>query len=271
MNTFNLSRLWFSFAFDNPEVKPVHTALYFWILERGNTSGWKRIIDIQTEKSMDCLGITDWRTYKNALQFLVDNKFILWIEKSKNQYTCNRVSIASLDGEISESYKNASANYAEADAEAIVEALAEAYAEADVEAIAEALQSYINLKTNKPINPKTKKGNGASAPKTKPLTKQEKFQQVVAAELETLDEEHQSFWHKFDNWYTEKNFKKVTKIPDQLTPLQFYKLLEFCHVSWIRDRLDYMENRQKLNYQSIYLTLLNWIKKDVPTTWTTKD
>ncbi|MHC2993820.1 hypothetical protein OB13_20380, partial [Pontibacter sp. HJ8] len=143
MNTFILSRKWFSFAYEHVEAKPVHTSLYFWIIERGNACGWKKIIDIQTEKSMECLGVTDWRTYKNALQFLHDSGFIIWVEKSKNQYTCNRITIVEQEEEVAESYATASAKNAGADAEAVAEAIVEAYAEADVEAIAEALQSYI--------------------------------------------------------------------------------------------------------------------------------
>jgi hypothetical protein len=157
MSGYDLSRLWFSFAFENPDVKPVHTALFFWIVERANASGWKKVIDIQTEKSMESLGITDWRTYKNGLQFLHDNNIIAWLEKSKNQYTCNKVSLLIGEADIGESYKNAYTFFAEPNAEAIAEALVEAYDEAYVEAIAEALQSYINLKTLKPKNPKTEK------------------------------------------------------------------------------------------------------------------
>src|SRR5690606_36062767 len=104
MNSYNLSRQWFSFAYENSKVKPVYTALYFWIIERANSSGWKKLIDIQTEKSMECLGITDWRTYKNALQFLSENGFILWVEKSKNQFTCNRISLVENTFELAEAF-----------------------------------------------------------------------------------------------------------------------------------------------------------------------
>jgi len=169
MNSYNLSRIWFSFAYENAGVKPVHTALYFWILERGNASGWKKIIDIQTEKSMECLGVTDWRTYKSALQFLSDNGFIMWVEKSKNQYTCNKVTLIQEPSEIGQAYKNASALNVKADAEAVAEALAEAYAEAEVKAIAEALQSYINLKTLKPIKPLNPKKEGETVAEATPL------------------------------------------------------------------------------------------------------
>lgn len=157
MSGYELSRKWFAFVYETKGVRPVHTALYFWIIERANASGWKSIIDIQTEKSMECLGVSDWRTYRNALQFLTDNGFVKWIEKSKNQYTCNRISLVGnmvIDGE---AMRNAYANNAEPDAEAIAEAIAEAYAKPYVKAIAEALQSYINPKTTKPLNKETSK------------------------------------------------------------------------------------------------------------------
>lgn len=216
MNSFNLSRLWFAFAYDNSAVKPVHTALYFWITERANASGWKKIVDIQTEKSMECLGITDWRTYKNALQFLADNGFIIWFEKSKNQYTCNRISIIENACEMGASYKNSNAQNAEANAEAIAEAIVEAYAEADVEAIAEALQSYINLKTNKPLNKKTLKPSSFDAPASKP----EKIPKLKTLHASAIENFCAIYLEKFHTKYIFSGAKDGTAIKQLLEKIK---------------------------------------------------
>jgi len=248
MNGYDLSRQWFSFAYENTEAKPIHTALYFWIVERANASGWKKAIDVQTEKSMECLGVTDWRTYKNALQFLADHNFIAWLEKSKNQYTCNRVAIVLKEGETCDSYRNAYANNAEPHAEAIAEAIAEAYAEPYVKAIAEALQSYINLKTNKPIKPKNKKTPPAAP---------------VDDLFEGLPEGFTDTWEKFQKLYLEK-YPAVAKLEKQLTPKELHALLQEYSKGEISSTLEAMENYKKVgNYRSVYLTLKKWIVREI--------
>ncbi|QCR24748.1 hypothetical protein [Pontibacter sp. SGAir0037] len=150
MNGYELEKAFWPYAFEEPRIKAPHVAIYHWIVHRANKSGWKKVVDIQTELSMETLGITDWRTYKNALQFLHDCGLIVWVEKSRNQYTCNKVSLTGKWLSETDSYKLASAQNVEADVKAIVEAIVEAHPRATVEAIAEALQSYINPETNKP-------------------------------------------------------------------------------------------------------------------------
>lgn len=141
-NVFKLTKDFYALAYSEAhKIKPIDHALYFWIVERANRSGWKKVIDIQSELSMETLGVTDWRTYSKSLLRLEEFKLIKWVFRNKNQYTCNRVEL------VFASTKNAEAN---------VEANVKASAEAHVEANAEALQSYLNLKTNKLENLKTK-------------------------------------------------------------------------------------------------------------------
>lgn len=94
MNSYDLSRSWFNFAFENPEkVKPNHTALYFFIVEHCNRLGWKDKFGLPTTMAKDAIGIRNYRTYINTLNDLVDFGFIRMIEKSKNQYSSNMVAI----------------------------------------------------------------------------------------------------------------------------------------------------------------------------------
>lgn len=94
MNGYELSRVWFDFCFENPEViRPNHTALYFFAIEHCNRLGWKEKFGFPTEMAKEAIGIKNYRTYTNTLNDLVDWGFITMIEKSKNQYSANIIAI----------------------------------------------------------------------------------------------------------------------------------------------------------------------------------
>ncbi|MDT0642268.1 hypothetical protein RM553_05420 [Zunongwangia sp. F363] len=94
MNGYEFSRIWFDYSFLNPgKVKPVHTAIYFFAIERCNRLGWKDEFGFPTDLAMEALGIKNYRTYIGALQDLVDWGFITWIQKSSNQYTANVIAL----------------------------------------------------------------------------------------------------------------------------------------------------------------------------------
>lgn len=93
-NIYNLSRKWFDFAYENPElIKPNHTAVYFFTIEHCNRLGWKDKFGLPSTMSMEAIGIKSYNTYINALNDLVDWGFIKMIEKSKNQYSANIVAL----------------------------------------------------------------------------------------------------------------------------------------------------------------------------------
>ncbi|MGB7842225.1 MAG: hypothetical protein WBL21_05500 [Salinimicrobium sp.] len=94
MNGYEFSRIWFDFSFVNSgKVKPVHTAIYFFAIERCNRLGWKEEFGFPTDLAMEALGIKNYKTYIRALQDLVDWGFIGWIERSSNQYTANVIAL----------------------------------------------------------------------------------------------------------------------------------------------------------------------------------
>ncbi|GHA48612.1 hypothetical protein GCM10007103_31930 [Salinimicrobium marinum] len=94
MNGYEFSRLWFDFSFVNPgKVKPVHTAVYFFAIERCNRLGWKEEFSFPTDLAMEALGIKNYKTYIGALQDLEEWGFIKWIQKSRNQYTANVIAL----------------------------------------------------------------------------------------------------------------------------------------------------------------------------------
>lgn len=94
MNSYELSRKWFDWCFENPEkISPNHTAMYFFIIEHCNRLGWKEKFGLPTTMVKDAIGIRNFRTYINTLNDLIDFGFIKMFEKSKNQYSSNIIGI----------------------------------------------------------------------------------------------------------------------------------------------------------------------------------
>ena len=100
MNGYELSRTWFDFCFENPEkIKPTHTAIYLFAVEHCNRLGWKKKFGLPTAAAMECLGIKNYKTYINSLEDIVEWQFIEWVEKSKNQYSANIITLANSNKE----------------------------------------------------------------------------------------------------------------------------------------------------------------------------
>lgn len=98
MNSYDLSRKWFDWSFENPErINPNHTALYFFIIEHCNRLGWKEKFGLPTTMAKEAIGIRSYNTYINTLNDLVEFGFVNLIEKSKNQYSSNIVALSNFN------------------------------------------------------------------------------------------------------------------------------------------------------------------------------
>ena len=93
MNSYELTRSWFNFAFENPNAKVHHTALFCWIIELNNRLGWKNEFGLPTNSTMEGLSIGNKLTYLNTLNDLSEWGFISIIKPSKNQYQSCIISI----------------------------------------------------------------------------------------------------------------------------------------------------------------------------------
>lgn len=94
VNSYQLSRNWFNFCFDNPDIiRPIHTAIYFFAIEHCNRLGWKEKFGFPSQMVMEAIGVKNWKTYSVALNEIVDFGFIKMIEISKNQYSSNIIAI----------------------------------------------------------------------------------------------------------------------------------------------------------------------------------
>ena len=95
MDIFKLSRNFFDWSFENPElITPTHSAIYFFAIEHCNRLWWKEKFWFPTSMAMEAIGIRKWETYNKAYRNLVEWGFIKEIEKSKNQYSSCIISIS---------------------------------------------------------------------------------------------------------------------------------------------------------------------------------
>ncbi|MCM4154752.1 hypothetical protein [Gramella sp. AN32] len=138
MNGYELSRAWFDFSFTNTcKVNPVHSAIFFFAIERCNRLGWKKEFGFPTDLAMEAVGIKNYKTYYRALQDLVEWGFIRWIQKSKNQYTANIIALVKID---------------DASPQALNKALSGHYTKQDSQQVQSNYRGIASI--NKPINHK---------------------------------------------------------------------------------------------------------------------
>jgi virulence-associated protein VapD len=98
MNSYDLSRSWFDWCFENPErINPNHSALYFFCIEHCNRLGWKEKFGLPTSMAKEAIGIRSYNTYKKTLDELVDFGFLTMIEISKNQHSSNIVALSNFN------------------------------------------------------------------------------------------------------------------------------------------------------------------------------
>ncbi len=95
MNSYELSRNFFNWCFENPDkISPNHAALYFFCIEHCNRLGWKDKFGLPTTMAKEAIGIRSYNTYITTLNELVEFGFIKLIEKSKNQYSSNIIALS---------------------------------------------------------------------------------------------------------------------------------------------------------------------------------
>lgn len=94
LSGYELSRNFFDWAFENPEkINPSHIAIFFFATEHQNRLGGKSKFGFPTQMVMDALGIKKYQTYIKYFNDLVDWGFFILVEKSRNQYSANIISI----------------------------------------------------------------------------------------------------------------------------------------------------------------------------------
>jgi len=93
-NGYSLTKEWFEFALCNPDiVSGNHTALYLWIVQVNNTTGWKEKFGLTVREGMDGMSCKSRTTYYKCFQNLLDWGFVTIVIPSKNQYQCNIITL----------------------------------------------------------------------------------------------------------------------------------------------------------------------------------
>lgn len=105
-------RNWFNWCFDNPDIiNPNHTALYMFCIEHNNRMGWKTKYGLPTTMAMEAIGIKSYNTYKKTFDDLIKFKFIILIERSKNQYSSNIIALSISDKALDKALDKATARH----------------------------------------------------------------------------------------------------------------------------------------------------------------
>lgn len=95
MNGYDLSRSWFDYCFENPEIiTPNHTAIFFFAIEHCNRLGWKAKFGFPTQMAMDAIGIKKHQTYIKYFNDICQWGFFILVQKSTNQYSANIISLS---------------------------------------------------------------------------------------------------------------------------------------------------------------------------------
>jgi hypothetical protein len=103
-NGYALSRAWFDFAFENPDlVNCNHTALYMWLIELNNRKGFVVKFPFNTEDACVACGVKNRKTIWKAMNELVDFGFVTMIHKSADRHKATVISIVN-NSVVSEGY-----------------------------------------------------------------------------------------------------------------------------------------------------------------------
>src|ERR1035437_4193781 len=143
MNSFELSRNWFNFCFENPEkISPNHTALYFFAIEHCNRLGDKEKFGLPTEMAKEAIGIKSWHTYIKTFNDIVEWGFFTLIERSKNQYSSNIIALIKNDKALDKALDKAMTKHASKQQQSTYQSN-------------DSIIKQINNQTNKQINKQT--------------------------------------------------------------------------------------------------------------------
>lgn len=126
MTGYELSRNWFDWAFENPDLNsPTHTATYMWIIDKWNRSGQVKKLVLPSSESMAAIGVKSYNTYIKVLQDLISYGFIEMVQKSKNQYTANIIAISEFNKALDKALDKAMIKHATKQSESTIQSTGE--------------------------------------------------------------------------------------------------------------------------------------------------
>ena len=95
MSGYELSRYWFDWVFENPDlVSSNDTALYLWLVEKNNRCGWSEKFSVSSTESMSACGFKTYPPYKKSFDRLIELGFIIMVKRSINQFQSNVIALS---------------------------------------------------------------------------------------------------------------------------------------------------------------------------------
>lgn len=200
MNGYELTRKWFDFKFENVDkCKSIHTDLYMYIVDLWNRLGNKEKFGLPTQVTMELLGIGSYNTYKKIYQDLVDWKFIIEVQKSKNQYQSRVIALSKNDKASDKALDKSN-----------IRALDEAPNKASDES-----SDVIDKQSNKVTKEQERGGTKKKSYRFKPPSQEEVYDFLIYKKLHpTLAKKEAKKYFDFyesKNWYVGKNKMKNWK------------------------------------------------------------
>ena len=209
MNGYELSRSWFDFSFENPElISPIHGAIFFFAIEHCNRMGWKKKFGFPSRMAMDAIGVKSYHTYIKAFSDLVDWGFFELVKKSKNQYSSNIIALSKYNKALDKALDKAISKHASKHSQSTHQST----------------NSINKPLTNKQINHKPE---NKARPKSFEVLKDYFFENIQDIDVAQIEAE------KFMDYY-ESNGWKVGKNP--------IKDWRACVRSWCKKRNEFKRN-----------------------------
>ena len=218
MSSYDLSRAYFDWSFENPEhCNPVMAAIYFYAIDKNNKLGWKEKFGFPSQDAMDTLGIKSYKTYILNLRKLIEFGFITMVQKSTNQNTANIISLtkpkkktqkSALDRTIMMQGKYQSEYQSDDQSES------KATAKASPKQLPKQVQSKysidkpLNKETNKPLNQETIKLISIEISDSENLevvSKNQKKEKKENSAKEKKDSPHNGMVKVWYEWFEEQN------------------------------------------------------------------
>jgi len=208
MNTYNLSRDFFSFSYEKKECKAIHAGLYFFIVDLNNRLAWKNEFGLPTHDTMEALSIGNKNTYLTTLRELQEWGFIRIVSEAKNQYQSCIISLCCSNNEpaLDTALDTALIRHHTQHCSSTGHGTASS---------TDTIYKQINKETNKQINKETKKGESPFSEKN------------LEKIYENLQDEDIDEFEKFYSYWTEKNMQEKERWESQ----EFFDI-EKRFISW---------------------------------------
>jgi hypothetical protein len=93
INIFQLTKVWYEYKAEHSDLTGNHTDFLFFCVDLNNRLAWKNVFGLPAIETSEFLNIS-YNTFRKILSDFTDkHKLIRIVEKSKNQFTSNKISL----------------------------------------------------------------------------------------------------------------------------------------------------------------------------------